>query len=163
MLSSWPRHICLSHSSLLRKTTRESRSVLTRSATLPPTDLHKLVQEVLQDQPADAALPCNLSDQWLDLISRDLDVIFADTDADSMAPSKSHMAAPLALIVHILFAKQAGKSVTVAFEEVVHYLSDFRIEIALELITRRTNISADRPTVQTIFTKRPVQFAKLAD
>lgn len=134
-----------------------------RVGVLPPTDLDKLAKEVLQDQPADAALPCNLSDQWLDLISRDLDVCFGDLDADSETPSTSHMAAPLALIVHLLFGKQGGEGVKVAFEELGLYLSDFRIEVALEQVTRRTNVSANRATVQTIFTKRTVEFAHLVD
>ena len=133
--------------------------MLKRTGALPPTDLEELAQEVLRNRPADAALPCNLSDKWLDLISRDLDVCFGDLVADSETQSKSHMAAPLALIIHILFAKQGSKSIEVAFEELERYLSDFRIEVALELVTRRTNISASQATVQTIFEKRTVEFA----
>lgn len=125
---------------------------------LPPTDLDKLAQEVLQGQPGDAALPCNLTDHWLDLICRDLDVCLGDLDAESETPSKSHLAAPLALIVHLLFAKQGGTQVKLAFEELDRYLVDLRIEVALEQVTRRTNFSASRATVQTIFTKRTVEF-----
>jgi hypothetical protein len=73
------------------------------------------------------------------------------------------MAAPLALIVHLLFGKQGGAGVKVAFEELGQYLSDFRIEVALEQVTRRTNVSANRATVQTIFTKRTVEFAHPVD
>lgn len=134
-----------------------------RTDVLPPTDLEKLAQEVLRDRPPDSALPCNLSDEWLDLISRDLDVCFGDIDADGETPSKSHMAAPLALIVHLLFAKKGGEGVKVAFEELGQYLSDFRIEIALELVTRSTNLAASRATVQTIFADRTVEFKTLAD
>lgn len=125
---------------------------------LPPTDLKKLAQEVLQGQPGDAALPCNLTDQWLDLISRDLDVCLGDLDADSERPSKSHLAGPLALIVHLLFAKQGGAQVKLAFDELDQYLVDLRIEMALEQVTRRTSFAASRATVQTIFTKRTVEF-----
>lgn len=132
------------------------------TSVLPPTDLNKLAQEVLQGQPGDAALPCNLTDQWLDLISRDLDVCLGDLDADSETPSKSHLAAPLALIVHLLFAKQGGAQVKLAFEELDQYLVDLRIEVALEQVTRRTNFSASRATVQTIFTKRTVEFESTA-
>lgn len=129
---------------------------------LPPTDLNNLAQEVLLGQPGDAALPCNLPDQWLDLISRDLDVCLGDLDASSETPSKSHLAAPLALIVHLLFAKQGGAQVKLAFEELDRYLVDLRIEVALEQVTRRTNFSASRATVQTIFTKRTVEFENSA-
>jgi len=117
---------------------------------------------VLLGRPGDAALPCNLTDQWLDLISRDLDVCLGDLDADSETPSKSHLAAPLALIVHLLFAKQGGAQVKLAFEELDQYLIDLRIEVALEQVTRRTNFSASRATVQTIFTKRTVEFENTA-
>lgn len=136
--------------------------MLKPTGALPPTDLKKLAQEVLQGQPGDAALPCNLTDQWLDLISRDLDVCLGDLDADSETPSKSHLAAPLALIVHLLFAKQGGAQVKLAFDELDQYLVDLRIEVALEQVTRRTNFSASRATVQTIFTKRTVEFENLA-
>lgn len=125
---------------------------------LPPTDLNKLAQDVLQGQSGDAALPCNLTDQWLDLISRDLDVCLGDLDAESETPSKSHLAAPLALIVHLLFAKQGGGQVKLTFDELDRHLVDLRIEVALEQVTRRTNFSASRATVQTIFTKRTVEF-----
>lgn len=117
---------------------------------------------MLLGRPGDAALPCNLTDQWLDLISRDLDVCLGDLDADSETPSKSHLAAPLALIVHLLFAKQGGAQVKLAFEELDQYLIDLRIEVALEQVTRRTNFSASRATVQTIFTKRTVEFENTA-
>lgn len=129
-----------------------------RTGVLPPTDLERLAQEVLRGRPADAALPCNLSDEWLARISRDIDVCFGDAEVEGDTPSKSHMAAPLALIVHLLFAKQGGDSVKLDLDELGRYMNDLRVEVALELVTRQTNISASRATVQTIFENRTVEF-----
>lgn len=46
---------------------------------LPRSDLHRLGREVLSGPP-EAALPCNLPDDWLNLIARDLDFALEGID-----------------------------------------------------------------------------------
>ncbi len=124
-----------------------------RNGPLPPSDLFVLKKDVL-DHPAAAALPRNLSDQWLDLIGRDLDVCFAEMDPQFDAPS--HMAAPLALVIHLLSGKHGKNKMEIEFEKFKDYLTDYRAEIALEVINRRTNIRASGATLETIFENREV-------
>ena len=49
---------------------KQDKNVMSKNR-LPKSDLDKLRQEVLALPPS-AALPCNLSDNWLDMIARDL-------------------------------------------------------------------------------------------
>ncbi len=120
---------------------------------LPRSDLTLLAREVL-DQPPMAALPRNLSDQWLDRIGRDLDICFGDIEAEGDEPT--HMAAPLALIIHLLTGKQGSKEILISLDKFKTYLTDYRIEIGLEMVNRRTNIHTNEAALETIFENRQV-------
>jgi len=124
---------------------------------LPRSDLILLAREVLA-QPPVAALPSNLSDQWLNLIGRDLDVCFGDIDAEGDEPT--HMAAPLALIIHLLSGKQGTKEIRISLDQFKNFLMDYRIEIALELVNCLTNIHSNEAVLETIFENRQVHFTK---
>lgn len=77
------------------------------SAPLPASNLAELNNDVLR-HPADAALPCNLSDKWLTLLARDLEHCVGDSIG---APDAGHyMAAPLAAILHLLSGKSDSAS-----------------------------------------------------
>lgn len=120
---------------------------------LPPSDLSLLKTQVL-DHPVAAALPCNLSDRWLELIGRDLDVCFADMEPENDAPT--HMAAPLALVICLLNGKHDAKKMTIDLDQLRVYLSHLRTEIALELINRQTSMRTNSATLETIFENRQV-------
>lgn len=124
---------------------------------LPRSDLTQLAHEVLSQPPA-AALPSQLSDQWLELIGRDLDICFGDIDAEGDAPT--HMAAPLALIIHLLSGKQGTKEIRMSLDQFNIYLTDYRIEIGLEMVNRQTNIHTNEAVLETIFENRQVLFIK---
>lgn len=123
---------------------------------LPKTDLGQLQSEVL-NKGADAALPCNLSDYWLDLIGRDLEFLPQAIDHDE-PDAYSYMSGPLALIAHILMGKAGGNQVTVPMEDLMHHFEDYRIEIAIETVSRRTHMKANAASLATIFANRTVQF-----
>lgn len=123
------------------------------------SDLRKLKQEVL-DRGPDATLPCNLPDAWLNLLARDLEMLLQE-----QKEYHCYMTAPLAIVVHILYAKHGNKGRVVSFseEEMFNHLQDLRIEILLEIIRRNTDISPEPATLDTIFTNRDVYMAKTGD
>lgn len=120
---------------------------------LPPSDLTRLADEVLK-QPSAAALPCNLSDDWLAMIARDLAGAFGEIDHD--APIEQLMAAPLALVIHILVGQGRGVGQAMPHDEVMTCLNDYRIEVALELVNRQTGAKSTPATLSTIFKNRDV-------
>lgn len=123
---------------------------------LPKTDLRRLQSEVLS-KGAEAALPCNLSDYWLDLIGRDLERLGQAADLEDPNAS-SYMSGPLALIGRILVGKAGDTEVTVPAEDLMHHFEDYRIEIAIETVSRRTHMKANAASLETIFSNRTVQF-----
>ena len=112
-----------------------------------------LVAQVLTQPPA-AALPCNLTDEWLDLISKDLEIAL-DEETSKDADSKL-LIVPMALVVHILTGQHNGIEQAWSFEELFARLQDYRIEVVLELLNRRTDIQATPATILTIFNQRKV-------
>lgn len=123
---------------------------------LPKSDLNRLKQEVLSRPPI-AALPCNLPDHWLDMIARDLEEVVGNSEYGG-DDTFSYAAAPLALIIHILEGRASSKGIPIPFDELYRYFCDLRIEVSLEMVSRRTNIRAEPATLETIFTGREVQF-----
>ena len=124
-----------------------------RNRSLPRSDLSLLAREVLDQSPV-AALPSQLSDTWLDLIGRDLDVCLGDLKAEKDA--SSHMAAPLALVIHLLSGKQGADELQISLDKLREYLTHLQIEIALELLNRKTNIRTNAAVLETIFENREV-------
>jgi hypothetical protein len=124
------------------------------NGSLPKTDLQQLRQDVLTKGP-EAALPSRLSDYWLELISRDLECLDG-VDAENDSTESHSMAGPLALILHILLGKSGGTQLTVPEEDMYRYFQDYRIEIGLEEVSRRTDIKMSPATIDTIFTNRDV-------
>lgn len=117
------------------------------------SSLATLAEQVLT-QPPYAALPCNLTDDWLDLLSRDLESSLgkdAPQDIDTQL-----LAAPLALVVHILVGQHGETGQAWSLEDLFDRLQDYRVEIALELLNRRTGVHTNPATMATIFKQREV-------
>ncbi|WP_312325599.1 hypothetical protein [Stenotrophomonas sp.] len=120
---------------------------------LPPTDLARLVRDVAD---AEAALPRNLSNYWLELIARDLDTLQdgdEDGGADIAGPSLS---GPLYLIIRILEARSGGEKMEISEEQLYFYFLDYQIEVNLELVSRNTELRTQPANLDTIFTDRDV-------
>jgi len=116
----------------------------------PPTmDLVELKRDVLDKGPA-AALPCQLSDYWLDQVADSLEQVLENPAVDS----GSYLAGPLALVVHILFARTASHELEVSHSQLYECLRSYRIEVALEAVSRRTNVKTTPASLDTIFTDR---------
>lgn len=121
--------------------------------------LRKFRDEVLQSGP-ESTLPKNLSDYWLGALQQHLDdylegVGERDEEDDEAGSS---MSLPLAAIIHILFAKNGGEAVSYGLEEMFENFQNYRIELALEEINRKTDMKSAPATLQTIFTNRDVEF-----
>lgn len=120
-------------------------------ATLPPSDLGRLRDEVLSKAP-EAALPSRLSDQWLQIICRDLDVLAGQIEV--LLPSPA--AAPLALIMHVLSSRATGAGLKVSLPELHRYFVVYRIEVALDILRRHAGASIEPAPLDTIFTDREI-------
>jgi hypothetical protein len=112
-------------------------------------DLVELKKDVLDKGPA-AALPCQLSDYWLDQVADSLEQVLENPDTGS----GPYLAGPLALVVHILFARTASHELEVSHSQLYEYLRSYRIEVALEGVSRRTNVKTTPASLDTIFTDR---------
>ena len=96
------------------------------------SSVERLSKEVLSRR-VGSALPCNLPDEWLYFIERDLRMILEKGD-------HSYLSAPLALIAHIIYEKSGGKEKEITFseEDLFNYLRIPYFEIYLETV--RLNI-----------------------
>jgi len=124
---------------------------------LSKTDLALLTREVPD---GNAALPCNLSDYWLDRIARDLDELQAAGEQDASQESPHTLSGPLYLIIKILMAKAGADKLKVSDEEMYGYFQSYQIEVNLEIVSRRTELKAEPASLHTIFTDRDVMVAK---
>ena len=102
------------------------------------------------DKGAEACLPCNLSDEWLDVVARS-----ADDMVEGVAKGTGAIA--MAAVVTILFAKTGGERLDLSCEEMFSRLQDFRIELAFEEVYRRTEVKYEPATLATVFTNRAVK------
>ena len=112
-------------------------------------NLAELKKDVLDKEP-DAALPCRLSDYWLDQVAESLEQVLENATRDS----SPYLPGPLALVIHILFARAASHELEVSHSRLYECLRSYRIEIALEVVNRRTNVKTTPASLDTIFTDR---------
>lgn len=120
-------------------------------------DLSALRNDVLSKEPA-AALPCNLSDVWLDLVAESLEQVL-----DGASPeSGQYLAGPLALVLHLLFGKLQSADLQIDDTRLLNYLCEYQLEVALEKINRHTNVQTASATLETIFTNRLVTVTSTA-
>lgn len=102
------------------------------------------------DKGAEACLPRNLSDEWLSLLSESTESMLERQD-------DSRGAIAVAAILLILDAKRGGKELRVSFDELEKRFQDYRIELALEEVHRRTEVKYEPATLETIFSNREVK------
>lgn len=115
--------------------------------------LIKFKKEV-SDFGAEACLPANLSDKWIDYLDEELRVL---GDTDSAAIENFNPLCAMAAIVTILCAKHSKGGVKIAHDKIFDNMIEYRIEIGLEIVHRRTNIQYESATLNNIFTKRTIE------
>ena len=116
---------------------------------LPSTDLARLGDEVLSGSP-EAALPCNLSNHWLVMIARDLEML---TGHDESRGSGHYVSAPAALVAHILLGRTNSALTRISIDDLSQIFCDLLIEINLELVRRNGPMDVEPATLGTIFTE----------
>ncbi|MEE6443726.1 MULTISPECIES: hypothetical protein [Pseudomonas] len=119
-----------------------------------PNLLARFRDEVLHAGPQ-STLPINLSEFWLEELQTHLERYFDSLESDS-AEEDIDISLPLAAIIHILFAKNGGEAISESSEKLYEYFQDYRLELALEEITRKTHVVAEAATIETIFNNRDV-------
>lgn len=95
-----------------------------------------------------------MNDFWLDKLPMSLAKLFEGLDEASGSDGNSYMSLPLAAIIHILFPKNNGLVMGASMEDVFRYFEDYRFELALEALRRRTSVQAGPATIESIFTNR---------
>lgn len=116
---------------------------------LPRSDLGRLDDEVLSRSP-EAALPCNLSDYWLEMIARDLEMLM---ESGKSTGSGNHISAPAALIAHILLGRTNSAVAAVSIDDLSQMFCDLLMEVNLELIRRNGALNFEPATLETIFSE----------
>jgi len=97
-------------------------------------------------------LPRNLSDEWLSTVSHSVNRLFAD---DAAAEDRGAIA--IAAVHVLLQAKASAGNYALGEEEAQQRLLDYRLELALELTHRNTEVKYEPATLETIFTDREVR------
>ena len=92
-----------------------------------------------------AVLPVNLSDKWLDELTRQAQVIEEQFDSAKFPEL-------LAAVLSILFAKSNYKELSMPRSELRNYLHLYSIELYAEKINRNTDFKIASATMETVLT-----------
>lgn len=123
---------------------------------MKPSHMLRRFQDEVILRGIESTLPSNLDDFWLAEIQRSIELFFSSPQEAGDAEGGENMSLPLAAVVHILFAKKGEHKVQASMDEILKYFEDYRIELALEEVRRRTDLKAEPATITTIFTNRQV-------
>jgi hypothetical protein len=95
-------------------------------------------------------LPRNLSDEWLNTVSRSVNHLLAGEPEGTGAVAIA--------AVHVLLQAKTSRGIyALGEEEAQQRLMDYRLELALELTHRNTDVKYEPATLETIFTDRDVR------
>lgn len=99
---------------------------------------------------ADSLLPCNMDDDWLHEVSSLLDDVLEE-------PTSSSLNTSLMIISTILMAKtKSDNPIQLTDEELFDYLQKYQLELAMEVVSRTTEMEFQAATLDSIFTNRPI-------
>lgn len=119
-------------------------------AELPDTDLNRLRAEILSG-PLESALPANMTEEWLNLIARDIYEALSDDAPTTKNPQVRRTEAPLQLILRLL---NQGKAWHVTdLDALPDLFQNYLAEIVLELVRRQKGHWIEPATVETILTR----------
>jgi hypothetical protein len=117
-------------------------------------DFDLLNAQILSNAPA-AALPCNLTDEWLTLISSELENTLGRSAPQNL--DFTSLLAPLALVYHLLTGRNSsGDDGPWSLEYLFARVTDYRLEIALELLNRGARVPYTPATIDDIFFQNKV-------
>ncbi|KAA0888127.1 hypothetical protein [Oryzomonas rubra] len=103
---------------------------------------------------AEACLPVNLSDSWIDYLDEELSSLDCAHGEES---AKHPPTCSLAAVLKILFEKHGQESLSLKFDDLYFILAEYRVEIGLEIVSRRAGIHYNPATLSSLFTNRIVE------
>tara|TARA_R110002073_G_scaffold248317_2_gene411262 strand:- start:1009 stop:1380 length:372 start_codon:yes stop_codon:yes gene_type:complete len=109
----------------------------------------RFIEEVIENG-IDSTLPCNLSDEWLGILLGQAENFINGQKQDDIPELFS-------AIFHILAAKNDLKENSIVHTRLFDYFEQYRTEMALEMISRQTDIRVEPADIDTIFTERSVK------
>ncbi len=110
--------------------------------------------EVMETGP-ESTLPCNLTDEWLDVLLMQADKM-ANLDESESEDGRPICTELLAGVLHILMAKNGFEDVSIEESELMHAMEMYALELGMEKVSRETEFRCDPATLETIFTDRKV-------
>ena len=116
--------------------------------------IDRFVTEVLHVSP-ESTLPCNLSDEWLNVLLEQSNKM-ANLDQLDEEDNSSVCTELLAAVLHILMAKNGFEKVSIEESELLQTIEQYTMELAIEEVSRRTDFKCEPATLETIFTNRQV-------
>jgi hypothetical protein len=90
-------------------------------------------------------------------------MIARDLEATLTEGKEGYAAAPLILIAHLIQGKtpgQSGEGVQIPLDTLFAYFCDLRVEINLEIVSRRRRCWVEPATLDSIFTNRMVSVVR---
>ncbi|MAY54894.1 MAG: hypothetical protein CMQ37_03405 [Gammaproteobacteria bacterium] len=110
--------------------------------------------EVLETGP-ESTLPCNLRDEWLDVLLMQADEManLEELDNEDDSPVCTEL---LAAVLHIHMVKNGFEKVSLEESELMHTMELYAIELGMEKVSRNTEFQCEPATLETIFTNRGV-------
>jgi hypothetical protein len=118
--------------------------------------LKRFNKEVLR-KGGTACLPTNLNDEWLDLLAEEMNCF----ESVGMKPEEvDPPSCCLAAVFTILLEKSGSNSAEMELDALLEKLSEYGVEIGLETVHRRTDMSYIPATLESIFSNRKVTIWK---
>lgn len=119
---------------------------------LPDTDLDRLQAEILSG-PFEAALPVNMTDEWLNLIARDIYEALSDDRPTAKNPGVLRAKAPFRLITRLLVESKGRAWHVEDFDSLQAHYMNYLAEVILELVRRQKGHWIQPATLDTILTR----------
>lgn len=126
------------------------------------TDLRRLSEEILH-QPPEAALPSKLSNEWLDLLERDLRIALRPDNEHVPSNPSEYMKAPLLLIDHIAVSKSNSAWAEISLDDLFKYFRLYQAEVLLEKARRCGTVDSTPATLESIFADREIYLLRPND
>lgn len=119
---------------------------------IPDTDLDRLQAEILSG-PFDAALPVNMTEEWLNLIARDICEALSDDEPTTQNPGVLRAEAPFRLITRLLVESKNKAWHVEDFDSLQGHYMNYLAEVVLELVRRQKGHWIPPATLDTVLTR----------
>ena len=115
-------------------------------------DLVKFENDIVK-KGAEACLPANLPDEWLKKLLLNYESVYSGEEKETLS-------APLRAVMEIMFFKRQTNELNLSDKELMKLLGDYRLELAFEEVSRKTDIEVNPADLASIFTDRDIQLKR---